>query len=76
MDARSLACCRILWSTVARCVCDGITVVIYGDLVSIGLCAMQPLFPTCVGVATECEVFVYDFATLLPHAQIAQRRGH
>ena len=25
---------------------------------------------------TECEVFAYHFATLLPHAPIAQRRGH
>ena len=34
---------QMLWSTVARCVSDGITVVIYGDLV--------PHLPVCVAAA-------------------------
>ena len=34
----------MIWSTVARYVCDGITVIIYGVLVLIGMHATQPLF--------------------------------
>ena len=40
------------------------------------MCASQPPSQMCVGVATESEVSINDFATLLPHAQIAQHRGH